>query len=596
MKRTGFVFSGLLMIVCVLATHVATLQGGVVITGGVTPPLPWSSQTYAVIGDRTHGTLRVDAGSVLNTGSADIGLYGPAMGEATVTGTGSMWTISGNVNVGVQATGALTVQAGGQVSSENGYLGWHSQGTAIVTGTGSKWTNAGNLYVGCVLYRIYQEGGAMPIADGAGRLTVDDGGTVSTGTLFASLTDLYGSGTIAARGAILDADLAFDATHGLQQTIAFGQGGMLNLHIYGRGVLGVGYRQVGTVSITDGRSVSSLSGYLGYSSASRGTATVSGTGSKWTSGDLYVGYVGTGAITVQAGAELSTLRAYVAYTYGSQSTAMVTGTGSKWTSDNLYVGYGGTGALTVQAGAEVSTLGATVGYWRGSRGTATITGTGSKWTNSGDLTIGPWGYYEGSYGTLNIENQGTLRVGGSLRLGRGANLKLDGGTLDALTIYNTPGGRADFLAGTLRFGTFEGNLTNAGATVRSRDGVFGMRVNGNYTQGADAKLLIEIAGLPDSFLFDLFDVLTVTGAANLAGTLALDFSAFVPPEPTTYKFLNARTITGTFDSFEVIGLDPSLVSFNIPAGEFTVVPEPATLALLLAAGVCLLPYARRKRN
>jgi T5SS/PEP-CTERM-associated repeat protein len=275
---------------------------------------------------------------------------------------------------------------------------------------------------------------------------------------------------------------------------------------------------------------------------------------------------------------------------------MVTGTGSKWTSDNLYVGYGGTGALTVQAGAEVSTLGASVGYWRRSRGTATITGTGSKWTNSGDLSIGPWGYYEGSYGTLNIENQGTLRVGGSLRLGRGANLKLDGGTLDALTIYNTPGGRADFLAGTLRFGTFEGNLTNAGATVRSRDGVFGMRVNGNYTQGADAKLLIEIAGLPDSFLFDLFDVLTVTGAANLAGTLALDFSAYVPPEPATYKFLNAPTITGTFDSFEVIGLDPSLVSFNIPAGEFTVVPEPATLALLLAAGVCLLPYARRKRN
>jgi len=599
MNRTGFVFSGLLVIVSVVATDVSKLEGGIVVTGDVTPPLPWSSDTSPHIGGfLAPGTLTVDAGSVLHTGTVYIA---PQRGEAeaTVTGSGSKWTVLGGLNVGLYGPGALRVEAGGEVYSENGYVGWGARSTATVTGTGSKWTNAGNLYVGYVAYQIVEGGVGQIITNGTGTLTVDNGGAVSTDTLFASLTDLYGNGTIAARGGVLDANLVFDAAHGLRQTIGFGEGGTLNLHIYGRGVLGVGYRGVGTLSITDGRSVSSLSGYLGYSHDSRGTATVTGTGSKWTSGDLYVGYAGTGAITVQGGAEVSTLRAYVPYASRSQCTAVVTGPGSKWTSEHLYVGYGGTGVLTVQAGAEVSTIGASLGYWRNSRGTAIVTGAGSKWINSGDLSLGFWGYYEGSYGTLNIENQGMVWVGGTLRLSRGTKLTLDGGTLDARTIDArtiSMGGTTNFLAGTLRFGTYQGDLTNAGATLRSRDGVFGMRVEGNYTQGPDAKLLIEIAGLPDSFLFDLFDVLTVTGTANLAGTLALDFSAFVPPEPTTYKFVKAPTITGTFSSFEVIGLDPSLVSFNIPAGEFTVVPEPTTLALLLAAAVYLLPYARRKRN
>jgi len=320
-----------------------------------------------------------------------------------------------------------------------------------------------------------------------------------------------------------------------------------------------------------------------------------------------------GTLNIEAGGHVSSMNAYVGGERGSEGTVSVTGSGSKWTNFvRLEVGSRSRGTVNIRNGGEVSTevadlyiatvkietegqFSTRIAYVGASdpnqRATVSVSGSGSKWTISEDCLIGLVGP-----GTLNVLDRAAVSVGNLLAFRWTGNLKLDGGTLDALTIYNAAGGRADFLAGTLRFGTFEGNLTNAGATVRSRDGVFGMRVNGNYTQGADAKLLIEIAGLPDSFLFDLFDVLTVTGAANLAGTLALDFSAFVPPEPTTYKFLNARTITGTFDSFEVIGLDPSLVSFNIPAGEFTVVPEPTTLALLLAAGVCLLPYARRKRN
>ena len=144
MKRTGFVFSGLLMIVCVLATHVATLQGGVVITGDVTPPLPWSSQTKAVIGETTHGTLRVDAGSLLSTGNAILGNYWLGVGDATVAGSGSNWTLY-HLVVGNGGKGTLTVDAGGEVSTSYCGIGHWSDGlgAARVSGMRSKLTVGG---------------------------------------------------------------------------------------------------------------------------------------------------------------------------------------------------------------------------------------------------------------------------------------------------------------------------------------------------------------------------------------------------------------------------------------------------------------------
>ena len=48
------------------------------------------------------------------------------------------------------------------------------------------------------------------------------GGTLTTGTLFASPTQLTGTGTINTHGLISDLDLVFDATHGLTQTITLG--------------------------------------------------------------------------------------------------------------------------------------------------------------------------------------------------------------------------------------------------------------------------------------------------------------------------------------------------------------------------------------
>ena len=44
-------------------------------------------------------------------------------------------------------------------------------------------------------------------SNSSGTLTVTNGGVVTTGTLYASLSSLLGNGTITAKGAVMDANL-----------------------------------------------------------------------------------------------------------------------------------------------------------------------------------------------------------------------------------------------------------------------------------------------------------------------------------------------------------------------------------------------------
>ena len=88
----------------------------------------------------------------------------------------------------------MSVESGGQVKNVAGFicLGSESGSTGTVTvPRGSQLTDNGLLYVGYF---------------GSGTLTVADGGMVTAGTLFASLDNLLGNGTIAAKGAVLVAE------------------------------------------------------------------------------------------------------------------------------------------------------------------------------------------------------------------------------------------------------------------------------------------------------------------------------------------------------------------------------------------------------
>jgi len=364
--------------------------GTATITG---PGSKWANSRSLTVGESGSGTLLVEAGGEVSSSFGYIANVFGSTGAATVSGSGSKWTNSYDFDVGRFGSGTLLVEAGGKVSSERSYVGFASgsTGTVTVTGPASAWSNWGNLYIG---------------EKGSGTLTVADGGEVTAGTLFARLQDLHGNGTITAHGAVLDADFRFDAAHAGQAIVQFGSGGTLTVRGTGGG-LGAGYNGIGTFTVSEGVTVSGC-GYLGYHSGSSGTATITGTGSKWnsSSGWLFVGRNGSGTLRVEAGAEVTTKYGYVGHHSGSTGTATVTGPGSKWANSySLSVGThgSGSGTLLVEHGAEVTSSWGYVAQYPGSTGAATVTGAGSRWTNAHALYVGANGH-----GTLTVADGGEV--------------------------------------------------------------------------------------------------------------------------------------------------------------------------------------------
>lgn len=350
------------------------------------------------VGRAGNGSLHVDAGGQIETTYSLVGYSSSSTGAATITGVGSHWTSDEDFYLGLFGSGSLQVEAGGQVSNSASYIGYYlgSTGEATITGAGSRWTNRGDLHVG---------------REGRGALTVSDGGRVTAETLYASLDHLHGDGSIAAAaGAVLDADLQFDAAHGTQVHFEFGSGGSLAVTAAG-GDLGAGYKGQGSLTVADGVAVASDYGYLGYLSHSTGAATVSGAGSQWTnSGSLSVGRHGDGTLRVEESARVTSSRGYIGLSSTSTSNATITGVGSEWINDlTLTVGAYGSGALTVTGGAHVSDVAGYVGSSPGSMGEATVSGAGSQWTNSDSLDVGGRGK-----GLLSITHGGLVTVGRKL--------------------------------------------------------------------------------------------------------------------------------------------------------------------------------------
>jgi len=140
--------------------------GTVTVIGGT-----WTNSSSLYVGRDGDGELTIAAGGLVSNTHGSLGglpvVGSTSTGTATVTGSGSTWTNSCGLCVGVAGAGTLTIEAGGQVESDVGLLGatLDSRGMATVTGGGSTWTNSGGLCVG---------------QEGAGTLTIEAGGAVSS--------------------------------------------------------------------------------------------------------------------------------------------------------------------------------------------------------------------------------------------------------------------------------------------------------------------------------------------------------------------------------------------------------------------------------
>lgn len=107
-------------------------------------------------------------------------------------------------------------------------------------------------------------------------------------------------------------------------------------------------------------------------------------------------------------------------------------------------------------------------------------------------------------------------------------------------------------------GPLLGSVVNNGASVRPGSSPGTAAIDGDYTQNAGATLEIELAGLlPDT----QHDVLAVTGAALLGGTLRLvAVDGFTPQAGQSFQIVTAGSAAGAFDRVELAGFPGKLAA------------------------------------
>ena len=297
-------------------------------------------------------------------------------------------------------------------------------------------------------------------------------------------------------------------------------------------------------------------------------ATISDSGTRAEVGDVRIGDFGQALVTVENGAFVSSKRLELSPFTGTGQ-LLITGQGSGWDASQIFSMK--KGQFQVLAGGRLETLGGEINPSQGATAVGVISGAGSVWNlKSQPLFLG-----------LDRRDAGQIRFsGGSTDL-----LVADGGTLRGSEIYLR-------YHGILRGGTIVGHLHVAGVAKPGRSPGT-MTVDGNYEQLADGVLEMEIAGTGPG----QFDVLSVTGATQLGGTLQLVFrDGFAPHAGDVFNLFEGLPAQGTFSSIEVAGLEPgwqySLDTSSLRLTSLTdgvAVPEPATLVLFTfaAAGWCL---------
>jgi hypothetical protein len=152
----------------------------------------------------------------------------------------------------------------------------------------------------------------------------------------------------------------------------------------------------------------------------------------------------------------------------------------------------------------------------------------------------PLVHVNGPDGHLHRAGSGTTTISNALEVAGGA-LTIGAGQTFAFPNF------LDISGGVLEGGgQVTGNVTNSSGTVRPGGSPGTLTVTGNYIQGVNGVLEVDVDGTTQG---TQFDHLAVGGAANLDGTVAVvKGAAFDPLLTDTFPFLTSASRTGTFDT------------------------------------------------
>jgi T5SS/PEP-CTERM-associated repeat protein/autotransporter-associated beta strand protein len=539
------------------ATIDATSPNAPNIAGGIT-----SNTAQLFIGQSATGALIVSNGSLVTYGHLWLGYDAGASGTLSATGSGSQVYVNGNLQVGYNGTGAVSLSHGADFSGIYAFLGMNSagsKGSLTLDGAGTTFTLNNDLHVGIM------GTGALSITNGAtfygsqfhlgtnvgavGTATVDGVGSSLTTDAFSTVGSA-GSGTLNIRnGGVVSAgtnDVLFignDVT-GSGVVNVDGAGSRLNANT------SVGYAGTGVLNVTNGGTVYDSGGNLeiGFQSGSNGTATVSGAGSSLTAYGVYVGYNGTGTLTLSNGGAVNSTAFYIG-------------------GDNMVA----TGVGTVNIGAASGSAAVAPGQINA----ATVQfgdGTGELVFNhtSQNYTFAP---VIAGAGEVTIEAGTTIFSAANTYTGdttiNGGTLLVNGSTYSPGIVFVNPGGT---LGGTGRVGnTFiDDRATLAPGTP---DSIGTLMIDGVLMMCNCSTYAVKtgVSGNADRTV--------VTGVANLGGTLKVTPTTWIGAT-STYGIMTAvGGTTGDFDKASVTrpGL-ATLTGWNIVGNDVIVTLDRGYLA------------------
>ncbi|HEX5445629.1 MAG TPA: hypothetical protein VFW87_17510 [Pirellulales bacterium] len=154
----------------------------------------WNTTSVFDVGDKGSGALTIENGGTMTSATdlIDIGGFSGSTGKVTVTDPGSQWNVTdGALIIGNDGDGTLTVENGGSVSSIHCQIGADTgaTGSVTVTGAGSNWFNSLDMQVG----------GSLSSPGGSASMTITDSGLVEV----ANTLKIWSTGTVLLDGGTL---------------------------------------------------------------------------------------------------------------------------------------------------------------------------------------------------------------------------------------------------------------------------------------------------------------------------------------------------------------------------------------------------------
>ncbi|WP_170145894.1 autotransporter domain-containing protein [Rhodoplanes elegans] len=489
-----------------------------VVNGAVTATIagqPASVDTVQLGTTATNASLAiVNAGGLITAGWDNIGKAVGATATVTVTGTGSTWTASSGILVGVEGTGRIDVSGGAMVTSSALHLGRLATGSGTVTVDASTWITNGSVSVG------YEGTGSMTLSNRAtasfgafqigmysgasGTLQIESGATLTTSGASHVGNQANTTGTATITGA------------GSQWT--------------SNGLLYLGLSGTGSLTVANGGTFSTVGMDIGRNTGAVGTLRIESGGSLTSTGVATVGYQGRGTVTV-------------------------TGAGSSATFDALSLGYNGTGSLAVTDGATVTAKTLSAAEGTGGRADITVSGAGSRFTTTEGASVGNTA--AGTPGTIAVQGGGTFATGYGLYLYGGSSVTVTGAGSQLLVGTRNPGTPSDFPQA-------DGWLSISDASVTVANGAR-LEADGVYVQGAPGAGAASLTVTGRGTVMDGHLVIYVGGNGNGTagdGTLTISDGA-----TATATILGTGVDAGRTGRLLLTGAGSSLTT--IPNGTYT---------------------------